>query len=578
MTTTTLDTTHNTRPEEPGASAAALAFLKRQAGPGVTYALVATLAVLVLAPLIIYYARALENGAAPLLGLPEVPGLGSIFITTLLLALGSTAVATALAVLLGMLVMRTPMRVRGIAAFLPQLPLVVPPVAMIVGWTFIFAPRVGYGNVALRQLPFFDHLSNGPINVYSVPAITVITGLELAGIVFALVYARLNEIGGSLTAAARLSGASMVRSVLTVTLPLLRPALVAGVVVAFLLGLGQFTAPLLLGTTAGVDVLTTEIFRMREEYPINYGSTAALGLPLLLVGVLSIVLQRRVIGDQRKYATQSSDRTAGERTSRWAFLAVVTYSCVTTVVPLLAIMLVAVSPYWSGDLSSIAFTGQHFGSTLNNPQVTESVVNSMVTSLLAAVVVLPLGFFGAVPMSGAIRVPRGVRAVLDAVFLAPLAVPRALLGMAVLYVFLRPPFSLYGTTALFVIGYAFIVLPFALRSQYSSLIGVHSSLFEASRICGAGPLTTVLRVALPLARRGMTAAMAIMLILLSHDFAVSVMVRSPGNHVMGTVIYEFWENGGYPEVAVMSLVMSAVTGILLALTIWAGGRSALAKI
>lgn len=178
-------------------------------------------------------------------------------------------------------------------------------------------------------------------------------------------------------------------------------------------------------------------------------------------------------------------------------------------------------------------------------------------------------------MSGVVKAPRPIQYILDFVFVGPLAVPRAMLGLAVLYVFLRPPFNLYGTLALFVVGYIFIVLPFSLRSQHASLVGVHSSLFEAAKVCGASQLRTILDVALPLTKRGMAASLAVMLVLLSHDFAVSVMLRSPGNHVMGTAIYEFWEGGVYPQVAVMALVMSGVTGILLALTVWVGGRSAL---
>jgi iron(III) transport system permease protein len=73
----------------------------------------------------------------------------------------------------------------------------------------------------------------------------------------------------------------------------------------------------------------------------------------------------------------------------------------------------------------------------------------------------------------------------------------------------------------------------------------------------------------------MTAALAVMVILLSHDFAVSVMLRSPGNQVMGTLLYDFYSNGAFPQVAAMALIMTLVTSVLLALTLWIGGRSAL---
>lgn len=570
---------HSSQANPPEGSVSALGWLRASLGryaPRFSwYVVVGALAFAVLAPVAVFFARAFDNGAAAIRSLPDVRGFGEIVVNTLVVALGSTVIAAALAVGLASLVMKVPARWRGVAAFIPQLPLVVPPVAMIIGWIFVLAPTVGYGNTLLRMLPVFDHLAEGPFNVYSLNAIVIIGGIDLVGIVFALVYARMHEISGALTAAARLSGASGLRAFTTITLPLLRPSLVAGIVISFLLGLGQFTAPLLLGSAHGIKVLTTEIFEIREQFPVDYALTAAMGLPLLIVGILSIVVQRAVVGDQRRYVTQNNGRGMSERSSRGALAAILTYGLVTVGIPLVALTRVAFAPFWNGNLFDGTFTARHVTETFNDPIVMESIINSVFTSLLAALVVLPIGFLAALALSGVLRAPGPVKYVLDLVFLAPLAVPRAMLGLAVLFVFLRPPFNLYGTFTLFVIGYAFIVLPFALRSQYASLIGVHHSLFEAAQVCGASRLRTIWSVAVPLTRRGMTAALAIMVILLSHDFAVSVMLRSPGNHVMGTALYEFWSTGVFPQVAVMALLMTLVTGVLLAATLKIGGRSAL---
>ena len=189
-------------------------------------------------------------------------------------------------------------------------------------------------------------------------------------------------------------------------------------------------------------------------------------------------------------------------------------------VPLLAIAVVALSPYWNGDLSAITFTIDNVRDAFDGSRRRRRDVNTIRTSLLAAAIVLPLEFVAALALSGVVRAPRVVRAS-SFIFIAPLAVPRALLGMAVLFVFIQRPFSLYGSLLLFVIGYAFVILPFSLRSQYNSLIGVHQSLFEASRVCGASQLRMVAGIALPVARRGLAAALALAFVLLSNDFAVS---------------------------------------------------------
>lgn len=555
---------------------AIMAFLSRRAGSASWYAIAAVIALFIGGPIVIYFVQAFNDGAAGIVGLFSLPNFGEILLNTLLIAAGATLIATLLAVILAKAVLHIPKRFQGAAALIPVLSLVSPPIAIVIGWVFIFSPTVGYGNVLLRQLPWLHGLAEGPINIYSMPAIIIITGFDLTGVIFLLVSTRLMEIRGPLEAAARLAGASGIKSFMTVTLPLLRPSLVAGAVIVFLLGLGQFTGPLLLGSRHGIDVITTTIFRLREAYPVDYATTAALGLPLMALGVLAVFIQRFAIGDQRKYVTQSGGSGGvAEKTSIWALVIVVLYGLVAVLAPLAAIFLVAISPFWSGDLSSVQFTMDHFAKTLSDPSVGGSIVTTLVTSLIAIAISLPIGFIAALGTTGPFKAPRWVQFILDLAFQAPLAVPRAILGLAVLFVFLRPPFSLYGSIWMFVIGYIFVVLPFSLRSLQGSLLGLSPSLFEASRITGAGYFRTILNIALPLAGRGMASGATLMLVLLSHDFAVSVMVRSPGSQVMGTKLYEFWENGVYPEVAVMSLLMAAVTGVVLALTLAIGGRSAL---
>jgi iron(III) transport system permease protein len=533
----------------------------------------------VLIPIGIFYWQAFADGGAGIRGLFDLPNFGQILFNTVALAFGSTVMALVLALVLAKAIVHVPRRFQTIASMIPLLPIVTPPVAMVIGWTFIFSPTVGYGNTLLRQLPFFSDLTTGPINVYSMPAIIVVTGFDLTGVVFILLNARLQEIRGPLEAAAKLSGAGGVRTFLTITLPLLRPSLLAGVVVAFLLGLGQFTAPLLLGSRNGIDVLTTELFKLREHYPIDNGTIAAIGLPLLALGIAALVFQRVALGDQRRYVTQSGGSGGiTEKTSIWALLLVIVYALFAVILPLVAIVLVSVSPFWSGDLSQIQFTMNNITAALSSPAVLDSIWTTLFTSFIAVAIALPLGFIGALALTSAFKAPRIVQYILDFSFQAPLAVPRAVLGMAILYVFLRPPFSLYGTYALFIIGYVFVVLPFAMRTQHGSLVGLSGSLFEASRISGASFFRTIMQIALPLARRGMVAAATLMIVLLSHDFAVSVMVRSPNRQVMGTQLYEYWASGVYPQVAVMSLIMTVVTSAMLALTLWVGGKSALSKL
>ncbi|MFV0457358.1 MAG: ABC transporter permease [Actinomycetales bacterium] len=527
------------------------------------------LAGVVVWPVLVFFARLGEDGGSAFGRLMDIPDIGSTLLMTGVLAAGSTVIGAIAALALAVAATRVPARMRAFAAIVPQIPLVIPPVAFVYGWIFLCDPEVGYLNSVL------DLIGLGPINIYTVPGIILFTAVDMTGIIFAFVFPRLMEINGSVLAAARVAGASGFRSFSTITFPLLRPGLVAGVVVSFLICMGQFTAPLFLGTRENIKVISTEIFRLREGFPIDYALTAALGLPLLVFGVAAIIVQRRVVGDQRRYITQSSGRGITRTDSRKAAAFVLGWAIFVIGLPILAIIRVAFSPFWDGNLTRFTFTMENVWAIAGNPDLVSSIVNSLVASFLAVLFVIPLGFVTALALSGVITAPKPVVKTLDFIFIAPLAVPRALLGMVIVYVFIRPPFSLYGSLALFVIGYAFIALPFALRSQYSSLIGVEKSLFEAARVAGATQARMIATIALPVARKGVAAALALAFVMLSNDFAVSVMVQSPGQQVMGTFLYQLGQEGSAPEVAVMSLVMTVITAGILALTLRIGGKSAL---
>src|SRR5204862_4672165 len=124
---------------------------------------------------------------------------------------------------------------------------------------------------------------------------------------------------GEYEEAAAVAGATPLRSFMTVTLPQLRPSLAYGTGIVFMLALGQFSAPVLLGVPANIDVLTTRMFSMLEGYPIPFGEVAALGTPLLVAGFFVAALQRWFVGDLRRYVTVSGRAQYSPRSPKaWA--------------------------------------------------------------------------------------------------------------------------------------------------------------------------------------------------------------------------------------------------------------------
>ena len=144
---------------------------------------VAVLAYLVVLPLIRLQTTALENGAQGYRTAFGAPGIGDVLLTTAELALGSFVIAMVLGTLLAWASTQLPPRF-GWMRSLPVLPIVIPAVANVIGWAFLLSPRPGYLNALLRKLPWWNDLDAGPIDVYTVPWIILLTGFSLAAFVY----------------------------------------------------------------------------------------------------------------------------------------------------------------------------------------------------------------------------------------------------------------------------------------------------------------------------------------------------------------------------------------------------------
>lgn len=535
---------------------------------------------LTLMPLLQLEARALWDATRSFSAMANLPRITRTIGTTAYLGLGSMVVAVIAGSILAWSVVHLPPRVRAIASVIPLIPLVIPAVANVTGWAFLFSPISGYGNALLRQIPVFSGLDQGPIDVYSVPWIILITGLSLTSFVYVFVYSGLRNLGSEFEAAAAVAGAGPLRIFLTITLPLLRPSLVYASGIALLLGLGQFTAPLLLGRTRGIDVLTTEMFYVVGRYPVDYGLGAALGTPILAVGLLIVWLQYRALRHEHRFVTRGARATSVTiKPSLWPLIPIGLYGLFTAVLPLLALTYVSLSPFWTSKISFDRLTLDHFRTVLfDNSFTRDAIVTSVMTSVLAVVIVLPIGFVAALALLHHMRVTVWVRRSIDILVILPLGVPAAVFGFGMLFAYTQWPFQLYGTTTMLIVAYVTIMVPHATRMQLATLMSLTPDYWAASAASGAGPVRTLVRIVLPLARPGIGGAMAIMIVMLFHEFAVSLMVRSAQNQVMGTVLYDFWSSGTYGEVAAMALLMVIVTTLGVVLAMWIAGRDVLERL
>ena len=205
-------------------------------------------------------------------------------ITTIITAVSSATLCCVVAAPMGWLVARTDLPFTSLIRALVTASFVTPPFLGAVAWEILAAPNSGL----LNQL--FRLLSGAPqdtylFNIYSLPGLIFVISCYTFPYVFVLVANALDRIPGDLEDASAMLGAGAWTTARRVTIPLVLPALLAGVLVAFLQAMILFGSPAILALPAGFHTMTTKIWSL-FQYPPKPELAAAASLPLLVVTVL----------------------------------------------------------------------------------------------------------------------------------------------------------------------------------------------------------------------------------------------------------------------------------------------------
>lgn len=500
---------------------------------------------------------------------------GSVVATTVFLTVGSVMFALVVGAILAISVAHLPPSFSWFGV-VPVLSMAIPPVAAVIGWVFMLTPNVGYLNGWLRSLPFFQDLTTGPLDVYTLPAMIFVTGLVLVPFVVVYISAGLNEMDRTLMEAAKVFGARPLRIYLSIILPLLRPSILYATAVVTLLGLGQFTAPLLLGLQQGIRVVTTEMYSSAAAAPPDFATAAAWGSPLILLGFLLLAGQRWQLAMKSRFVVGNArGGGVGFSPSVWAIVPIVVFFIVAIVMPLFGMTIVALSPFWSSSIQWHHMGLGNIVTVLQESATLDAVLTTLITAVLGTLMAILLGYFIATTLVFGRRVHPAAKVALDIAANLPISIPSIVFGVGILIVYAGPPLRLYGTYAIFVIAYMTLVIPHSIRVLSAGMLAAGNSATESARVCGAGSIALHSHILIPMLRRQLAGAAVICLAILTHEFGASVLVRSTGNQVMGTLLYEYYNTGLYPMVGAMALIMTVVTGALIIGVMLLGGRSAL---
>ena len=447
------------------------------------------------------------------------------------------------------------------------LPFILPAVVVAAAFNALIGPR-GLLNVLLMQA-----------FALQLPPITLIGtfwGIILAhvfyntAIVLRVVGTAWESLDPHMEQAARVLGASPVKTLLHVTLPLLRPSILAAALLVFLFDFTSFGVILLLG---GPQFATLEV-------AIYTQALSLLNLPL--AGVLSFVqlaftlglavVYRRVVPAEPSFLTphlsdegQHELRKAPQRA--WA-LPLLLLALLFFAAPLLALLLRSLvqleparaqaggfQPVWT-----LAFYQElsvnRFQSLFYIPPI-EAVRNSLLYAAQTVIIAVPLGLLGAY----AERRRDRLSSWLSPWMMLPLGSSAVTLGLGFILTFNRPPLDARSFPLMIPIAHSLVAFPFVLRILQPALAAIPPHFGQAAAVLGASPAKVWWHVERPLLARPLAVSALYAFSISLGEFGATTFLARPDRPTIPIAIYRFLSQPGalnYGQGLAMAVILMAV--------------------
>ena len=441
---------------------------------------------------------------------------------------------------------------------------VTPPFLGAAAWVILAGPRNGWLNQVYRAVIGSTDASDHLFDVFTMPGLVFVMTLYIMPLVFIIALAGLNNVSSDLEDASNISGAGTLSTMVRVTLPLVTPALFAGLILAFLEAMIIFSTPAMIAIPAGEHVMTTQIRAFMQSDDYQVGLASAFALPMLTAAVCLIWMRKKSIG-RRGFATIGGK--GGQRrlqklgNYRWLVFALcmVPLTCA-LFLPVFTLLMQSLMKTQHGGFALSNLSLEHYHFILTNDAVSNSIWNTLLLAVMAATAGTVLA--GLIAYISQRRLIRGHQFL---AFLAtvPIAIPGIVLAIGLFAAYTREPMVLYGTLWILFIAYLTKYLPLAFQTSNAALTSIHPELEESARILGASPLAAFWEITVPLFRAGLIASWILIFMPSLRELSSSVLLFTTDTKVISVVILDFYEEGGLAIVSALGVLLLLMTVVIV---------------
>ena len=513
----------------------------------------AVIAVIVLvllgAPLVILFITSMRPPTA----LPLDPGIsldnfGTIFssprmfqvlVNTAIYGGGALILSLILGATIAFLVERTDIPFRSAIYTSMLVSLAVPTMLKAFGWVLLLSPGLGWFNHLLRTGLGLEG-ATGPLNIYTMPAMIFVTGIGLSNNAFLMLSPVFRQMNPEFEEAAQTAGSRRFTVLRKITLPLLLPGILSAVIYFGMVLVQVMETALAIGVPGGIRVLSVHIYLLTkaEDGLPMYGLAAAFGVVLLLLALLLMILYFWLTRQQDRFSvvTGKSFRPRQLKLGVWKYFAfgLVMLVIVSYALPILILMWASLVKVYQPPsleaLSQVSF--QSYFRTLTNPQVQQSVANTLILIITAPTVSVLFAF-----CASWFSVKRKMRWV-EVFAMTPMGIPNVVLALAVFLAYVMTP--IHGSIWVLVMAHIVAHLPFTTRVLSAALLQQHKELEEAARVTGATTVRAVWTVTLPLLFPALLNGWLWAFSATLRDFTFAIFLMTGRNMILPSAMWVLW--------------------------------------
>ena len=473
----------------------------------------------------------------------------------------TTVFGVLLAFPLAFLVGRTDMYGRKFFRTLFVVTYMVPPYVGAMAWLRLLNPKAGVLNKFLMDI---FHLQKALFNIYTIARMVWVLTCFFYPYAFITISRAMEKMDPSLEEASKISGASPLKTLMTITIPMMTPSIIAAGLLVFVASASVFGIPSIIGAPGQIYTVTTRIIdfvHIGSEEGLN--DAMALAVFLMLIANIILYITTFVIG-KRQFITISGKSTRPNivELGKWRIPITLMVSIFSFFVVILPFITVAITSFTINMGKPIGLSNMSLNAwekVFSRASIISSTKNSIIAGVAAA-------FFGIIIscVMAYLLQRTNVKGKKIPDFLITLGsgTPSVTIALA-LIISMSGKFriNIYNTLSIMIIAYMIKYMMMGMRTVVSAMSQIHPSLEEAAQISGANWLRMLKDVTVPLIGASIVAGFFLIFMPSFYELTMSTLLYSSNTKTIG---YELYIYQTYHSQQVASALATAILVFVIA--------------